>query len=432
MANRNFVAKFTFLLAALALLVGGLVAAPAKAAGKVTINIWTFGNVIEPKMKARYEKMHPNVKIVTVNKGGPDQLAQALIVAFQARRTPDIAAIETSWSGLFRDYPSNFVDLRKAPYNANKIKNNYVAWRWAQGTGKGGEVIGLPTDVGGLEVAYRVDLFKQAGLPTDRVKVGKLWPTWDKFIEVGKTYNKKMKRCVDKKKNKTCFLDSSGTLFQALLNQGTQKFYKGPGKVDYQNRQVRNAFNQTGKALVAGIGSRIAPYTGDWYAGMNKGSFATLLAPAWQLDYIKQYAPKTKGKWDVAEVPGGGGNIGGSQLTIPKAAPNKLEAWKFLSWYLAPAQQLTVFKEYGLFPSAKTLYNTPAIQGYKDPFFRNAPIGKIYASGALKLKPLYEGPKERAIMSIYGQALGRIEAKKQNTSQAWNQAVADIKTALNR
>ncbi len=186
MAHRTFVAKFALLLTALALLVGGLVAAPAKAAAPVTINIWTFGNVIEPKMKARYEKMHPNVKIVTVNKGGPDQLAQALIVAFQAHRTPDIAAIETSWSGLFRDYPSNFVDLRKAPYNANNIKKNYVGWRWAQGTGKGGEVIGLPTDVGGLEVAYRVDLFKKAGFPTQRDAVGRMWPTWDKFIEVGK------------------------------------------------------------------------------------------------------------------------------------------------------------------------------------------------------------------------------------------------------
>lgn len=432
MARRNLFAKSTFLFVATALLFGTIAAAPAKAAPKITLNIWTFGNVIEPKMKARYEKMHPNIKIVAVNKGGPDQLSQALIVAFQAHKTPDIAAIETSWSGLFRDYPKNFVDLRSAPYNANSIKKNYVAWRWAQGTGKNGEVIGLPTDVGGLEVAYRVDLFKKAGFPTQRDAVGKMWPTWDKFIEVGKKYNSKMKRCIDKLKTKSCFMDSSGTIFQAVLNQGTEKFYKAPGKVDYQNRQVRNAFNQTGKALTAGIGSRIAPYSGDWYAGMNKGTFATLLAPAWQLDYIKQYAPKTKGLWDVARVPGGGGNIGGSQLSIPKSAPNKLEAWKFMSWYLAPAQQLTVFKEYGLFPSAKVLYTSSAVQNYKDPFFRNAPIGKIYASGALKLKPLYEGPKERAIMSIYGQALGRIEARKQNTSQAWNQAVADIKTALNR
>ena len=429
MANRKFVAKFSFILTALALIVGGLVAAPAKAA-TVTINIWTFGNVIEKKLVTQYEAAHPNVKIVATNKGGPDQLAQALIVAFQAHKTPDIAAIETSWSGLFRDYPQYFVNLNTL--GAAKIKNDYVAWRWQQGVGKDNSVIGLPTDVGGLEVAYRVDLFKKAGLPTDRKAVSALWPTWDKFIEAGKKYNAKTKKCVDKMKGKTCFMDSSGTLFQALLNQGTEKFYKGPGQVDYQNRQVRNAFWQTGKALTAGIGSRIAPYTGDWYAGMNKGTFATLLAPAWQLDYIKQYAPKTTGLWDVASVPGGGGNIGGSQLSIPKAAVNKTEAWKFMSWYLAPAQQLTCFKQYGLFPSTKVLYSTPAVQNYKDPFFRNAPVGKIYATGALKLKPLYEGPKERAIMAIYGQALGRIEAHKQNVSQAWNQAIADIATALNR
>ena len=47
--------------------------------------------------------------------------------------------------------------------------------------------IGLGTDVGGLAMCYRTDLFEKAGLPTDRDAVSKLWPTWDDFINVGKT-----------------------------------------------------------------------------------------------------------------------------------------------------------------------------------------------------------------------------------------------------
>lgn len=429
MPHTGFVKKISVLVVAICFAVAGLLTAPAKAATKKTITIWVYGNVIEPKMITAYKKLHPEITL-SIKKAALDQHHQSLIVAFQARQTPDIAAIEVSYSGLFRDYPQYFQDLRS--YGASKIAKNYLAWRWTQGVGKNKSVIGIPTDVGGLAVAYRTDLFKAAGFPTDRNKVGKLWPTWDKFIQTGQRYNSKMKRCVDKTKNKTCFIDSAGTIFQAVLNQGTEKMYKGPGKPDYQNKQVRNAFNLTGKALTAGIGSRIGPYTGDWYAGMNKGTFATLLAPAWQLDYIKQYAPKTKGKWDVAAVPGGGGNMGGSQLSIPKAAKNKKEAWDFLSWYLAPKQQLQVFKDYGLFPSTKSIYSSPALRNYKDKFFNNAPTGLIYSTGALKLKPLFEGPKERAITSIYGQALGRIEAKKQNTAQAWNQAVKEIATALKR
>ena len=420
MSVRTLTGKIVALLIAVSLGIAGLLVSPARAASKVTVNIWVYGNVIEPKMIAAYKKIHPEVTL-NIKKTALDQNHQNLIVAFQARQTPDIAAIEVSYSGLFRDYPQYFVDLRTL--GASKIQKNFLAWRWAQGVGKNGSVIGIPTDVGGLAVAYRVDLFKKAGLPTNRTAVGKLWPTWDKFISVGQTF---------KKKTGKGFIDAGGTMFQAILNQGTELFYKGPGQVDYSNRQVKAAFTQTGKALAAGISARIAPYTGDWYAGLDKGAFGVTLAPAWQLDYIKQYAPKSKGKWDIATVPGGGGNLGGSQLTIPKAAVHKKEAWDFINWYLAPAQQLKVFKDYGLFPSTKVVYSNPAMKNYKDKFFNNAPTGLIYTTGALKLKPLFTGPKDRAIQNIFGQALGRIEAKKSNTSQAWNSALTTIAQQINR
>ena len=47
------------------------------------------------------------------------------------------------------------------------------------------DTIGLGTDVGGLAMCYRRDLFEQAGLPTDRDEVSALWPTWDDFIAAG-------------------------------------------------------------------------------------------------------------------------------------------------------------------------------------------------------------------------------------------------------
>jgi cellobiose transport system substrate-binding protein len=144
------------------------------------------------------------------------------------------------------------------------------------------------------------------------------------------------------------------------------------------------------------------------------------------MDYIKQQAPKTKGKWDIADLPGGGGNLGGSQLTIPKSAKNKTAAWEFMSWYLAPAQQLTIFKKYGLFPSASSLYDDAALKNYKDPFFNNAPVGKIYGEGMLKLKPIFEGTCQRAIDMAFGAGLGRVQAKKQTSAASWTATLAAL------
>jgi len=392
---------------------------PAVAADKTVVTIWSFGNVIRPELEAEYEKAHPDIDIVT-KKSELDPHHNSLTTAMLAKNTPDIAAIEVAYSGYFRSYPKYFTDLRTL--GASAMEKDYLDWRWDQGVADNGAVIGIPTDVGGAAIAYRTDLFKAAGMPTDPTKVSALWPTWDKYIAVGKTY---------KAKTKKSFLDSSGTIFAAVLNQGTEKYYNRTGGLIYSsNKQVKTAFNTSAKALASGIGSNISQFTSDWNVGMNKGTFATIIAPAWMMDYIKQQAPKTKGKWNIASLPGGGGNIGGSQLAIPASAKHPKEAMDFIKWYLSPEMQLRVFKTYGLFPSTKSLYDDEAVKNYKDPFFSNAPVGEIYTKGALALKPIFEGRKQRQIDNIFGQALSRVALKKQTAGAAWQQALLEIKKTV--
>jgi cellobiose transport system substrate-binding protein len=332
-----------------------------------------------------------------------------------------------------RTSEANVVAGIPAGKTALDFKKNYLPWRWEHGVGYDDSVIGFPTDVGGLEVAYRVDLFKKAGLPTERGAVGKLWPTWEKFIDTGVKYNKKLS-AADKKAGKG-FIDNAGTIYAAIMNQGTEKYYKNDGtdagKLIYDtNPQVKKAWDTTIKATELGIGTRIGQYTSDWNIGMNKGTFATILAPAWMMDYIKQQAPDTTGKWDIAALPGGGGNQGGTQLTVPSYAKNSQEAYDFITWYLAPEQQLKVFKTYGLFPAASVLYNDDALLNYKDPFFNNAPVGQIYAAGVSKVKPIFEGKLQRAIDQAIGAGLGRVAAKKMTAKKSWDQVLVDIKKVI--
>ena len=487
--------KFTRSLAGVAMIAtvgaGLLVATPARAtAPAVTINIWTFGDVIEPALLRAYKVIHPEVTIA-LKKADLDPSmtnlttsCSAYVQSHHLGSPPDIAAVEVSYSGYWRAYPQCFTDMRTlstsaananaqslvpsssniaAGLSATDIKNNYLAWRWAQGTGYNDSVIGIPTDVGGLEVAYRTDLFKKAGLPTDRAKVSALWPTWDKFIAVGKKYMAKVSKA-DKKKG-VGFIDNVGTIYAASMNQGEYKYYNNNGtdagqlvykvqgnapvydpktkaqKIDPKtkkpmfkkgwvlNPNITKAWDFTIKADNAGIGTRIGQYTSDWNVGMTKGTFATILAPAWMMDYIKGQAPTTTGKWNIASLPGGGGNQGGTQLTIPKWAAHPQEAWDFINWYLAPQQQLTVFKTYGLFPSTKTIYNDAALTGFKDPFFSNAPVGSIYLTGIQKLKPIFEGKLERAIDQAIGAGLGRVAAKKQTSLQSQVQVMIDLDKA---
>ena len=414
---------------------------PAQATDAKTLKIWTFGNVIQPLLVREYKTLHPEITL-DIKKSDLDPLnGRDLVTACTAGTSgPDITAIEIAYSGYWRSYPQCFVDLRTmhttvGNKSAKTIKKGYLPWRWANGVAYNNSVIGIPTDVGGLQVAYRIDLFKKAGLPTNRVAVGKLWPTWDKFIAVGEQYMNSLS--AKQKKAGLGFMDNAGTIFGAKLNQGTEKYYRNNntpnGVLIYKkNKAVKEAFDATVVALNKKIGTRVGQFTSDWNVGMTKGKFAVILAPAWMLDYIKQQAPKTAGKWDVASIPGGGGNQGGTQLSIPTSGnpANRQAAWDFIQWYLAPAQQLKVFQTYGFFPTTTSLYDDPALLNFKSKFFNNAPIGKIYASGVSKLKPIFEGKKQRAIDSAFGNALARVAAGKQKAKAAWKKALAEIATAV--
>jgi cellobiose transport system substrate-binding protein len=403
--------------------------------GCIVLTVNTFGDVIQPALVAEYRKLRPDVKLA-IKKSDLDALNGTGLFtqcAAGGAGNPDIAAVEISYSGFWRAYPQCFVDLRNlrttdGNKSANDLKKDYLSWRWEHGVGYNDSVIGIPTDVGGLEVAYRWDLFKKAGLPYTRDAVGKAWSTWPKFIEFGKKYVAKLTPA--QRKANVGFIDNIGTIYPAIMNQGTEKYYRNNGTdqgllIYKTNKQLKTAFDTTIAASNAKIGTRIGQFSSDWNVGMSKGTFAAMLAPAWMMDYIKGQAPSTKGKWDIAEVPGGGGNMGGSQLTIPKGAKNSQEAWNFIAWYLAPAQQLTVFKTYGLFPSTPSLYSNTALTGFKDPFFNNAPVGKIYGDGVKKLKPIFEGKLQRCIDMAMGSAISLVaNGKEKVPSKAFATGIA--------
>ena len=471
-----------------------------------TITIWTFGDVIEPNLILQYKKVHPDIQLEIKKSDLAAMNGTDMTAACTSKTGPDLVAVEVQYSGKWRSYPKCFTDLKtmrtssanttmttifkthkkgqdnyydldangdrikvananyyidstgakvnvgsvKAGQSATTIKPNFIPWRWEQGVGHDGSVIGIPTDVGGMEVLYRTDLFVKAGLITKKQSdngtgrdiVSKMWPTWDKFIATGKKYVSKLS-AADKKKG-VGFIDNVGGIFTAMLNQAKEKYYHDNGSdagtiygtnpktkkkepIYSYSPQIKAAWDNVIIADKAKIGTRTAQFSPDWPVGMNNGKFAVIMAPAWMMDYVKQQAPLTKGKWDVASLPGGGGNLGGTQLGITSYSDAKQEAWDFLSWYLAPEQQLQVFRTYGLFPSTKSIYNDPSVKDYKDPFFNNAPVGKIYSTGILELKPIFEGELNPVIDKAFGDGLGRVSAGKKTSAASWKITMDELK-----
>ena len=85
-----------------------------------------------------------------------------------------------------------------------------------------------------------------------------------------------------------------------------------------------------------------------------------------------------------------------------------------------------MFKSSGLLPSIPKLYDDPSIVDYKNPYFNDAPIGKLFTDAAKKLNPQYQGPKAGDIQTAIGNAMQRVEQGKQNGEDSWRQFVGDV------
>jgi cellobiose transport system substrate-binding protein len=142
--------------------------------------------------------------------------------------------------------------------------------------------------------------------------------------------------------------------------------------------------------------------------------------------YIEGQAKDASGLWDVAKVPGGSGNMGGSHLVLPKQGKHPEAAADLVKFLLSAENQIKVFKDKGNFPSLPKLYTDPAVTTFSKPFFNNAPIGKIFSEAAMALKPQYEGPRAGDVMNTIGQGLGRIEQGQQSSNEAWAQVLSDV------
>jgi len=127
-------------------------------------------------------------------------------------------------------------------------------------------------------------------------------------------------------------------------------------------------------------------------------------------------------------VPGGGGNWGGSFLAVPRQSSHPKEAYQLAAFLTAPTAQAYVFKQTGNLPSQPALLKSSSVRNFRNPFFSNAPVGRIFAGSALKLKPQTTGPHQGDIQTAVSNAIQRVEQRKQSPSQAWKQFLKDVKT----
>ena len=382
------------------------------------LTFWYWAGGLSDKVVADAKKHFPDVTLKTSVIGG-DFKTKLLTGLRTAQTAPDITGIKGEDIASFLPNANRFLDLKSL--GMDKLAPEYLSWKLKQATSQDGRLIGFPIDIGPCALFYREDIFDKAGLPTDPAGVSAQLSSWDAYFDAGVEMHKKVP--------KSFLINNIGSVFGRVVGQGTTRFIDEDNKFIGDQDHIRTAWTTAVKPYTLGIDAKINDNV--WNAAVGNGTLGTELGAAWHALDISNAAPGTKGKWRVANLPGGPSNLGGSFLCLPATCANPDLAFKIVSWILNPANQARGFTDAALFPTAPAAYKLPALTG-GDPFFGGQKTIEIFGPAAEKIPAAYEAPADAAVSAPYYTELTSIEAKGKDPEDAWKDAVSQAKQIAQR
>ncbi|MFG6402326.1 ABC transporter substrate-binding protein [Microbacterium sp. P04] len=400
---------------------GGGAPSSEESGGDVTLTVTTFGTFGYEDLYTEYEELNPGVTIEANNiETGGNARTDAFTKIAAGSGLSDVVALEEGWLGAIMEVSDQFADLRD--YGIEDRKDDWVDWKYAQGTDPDGRVIGYGTDIGPEGLCYNKPAFEAAGLPTDRDEVAALFEgDWENFFDVGRQYHEATGKA---------FYDHSGFVWNAMVNQLDEGYYTSDGELNVEgNAELQDRFELLGAATEDGLSA--AQTAWDWNKGKSflDGTFATFVCPGWMLGTMQGAIEGAGGGpdngWDFADAfPGGPANWGGAFLAVSEDSEHKEAAAKLADWLTQPDQQVKQSAAANNFPSTVAAQETLASEATPNEFFSDAPTGAILAERAKGVVAQFKGPDDSVIQeNVFGPALKSLDLGEIDTQGAWDKAL---------
>ncbi|HEY8978914.1 MAG TPA: extracellular solute-binding protein [Streptomyces sp.] len=387
-------------------------AVPAGSTGDNMVLWYWNGGLSETVVKNAKQRYGPAVDLKAIQIGG--YYRSKLITTMAGRaHIPDIAGLKGEDMASYLPNADQFVDLRTL--GADKLKDQYLSWKWDQGVADDGTMVGFPIDCGPVAHFYQPAVFEKAGLPHDPADVSQHMATWEEFFAAGEQLKRRLPG--------TYLLTDITSVYTMSMNQGTRQYVDKDRHFIGDEDHVRTAWARAVEAKKRGIVSSIVSGTPDALSAQEGGKLPSNLNASWASSDLKQGVPKTAGRWRVAACPGGPSNIGGSFLAITKECRDPRKAFEIITWLLNADNQAQGFVDAGLFPS------TPASYGMKkltepDPFFGGQVTMDVFGPAAQKIPVAYNSPFDIALGQPLKDEIKNVGVLGKNPEQAWKDAMS--------
>lgn len=274
---------------------------------------------------------------------------------------------------------------------------------------KKGVIFGVPHDVHPVGIAYRHDLFLDAGIDLLAESSAPGRPlTWARFQDLCLQFKRHWAAKGHRDRHPVeLHAGNADDLLMILLQRGLNP-------IDASDRILMTdpKFAQTVAfyaQLVAGQ-RRIGAESGSTEAAiaqdLNNGNIAAFMTPDWRVQYIKDRTavdPRTGRKtlegamrliplpvFEPGDAPTA--SWGGTMIAIPRACPRPELAWKLIEqFYLSPPGLEARIAQTKILPPVMEQWDHPAYD-HGDPFFGGQKIDRIFIELARQVPPRYVTP----------------------------------------
>jgi cellobiose transport system substrate-binding protein len=431
LASRAVLASFA-LLASCALLAGCTVASDQPVFKRVgpliTLRVGVFGDPGYQRagLYAQYERLHPNIKIIQTDTTDQAGYWRALQTRLKSGHgLADIQAVPMAGiSTVTGSLASDFVPLSTLggiSGGNSAFSDDWLPWVAQQAASRAGVTYALGAEIGPIAACYRTTLLREAGLPTSPAVLARDWATWAGYLKFGRLFRSRIP-------HGPAFTDSAASLYNTMAAQAREQYYSQAGTLAVTgNPAIKQAWDTAVQAAKDGLSAGLTPQTVAWDRGVTRGSFATVMCPAWLLHQISTLAgPLSSRGWNVTTAPGGAGNSGGFYLALPKAGGHQQAAFQLATFLTGEQAGVELFRSQGEFPANFAAVN--AVHGVTNPYFSGAQVGQIFGRSADRTPAAVLGPASDTIGADIDGALARVESG-QAPGPAWRAAVQQAAAA---
>ncbi|MFC7095754.1 extracellular solute-binding protein [Halobaculum marinum] len=261
------------------------------------------------------------------------------------------------------------------------IKEEFVPGKWGP-LEKDGGTYALPWDIGPVGTFYRRDVMEEHGIDPTSVE------TWDQYIEEGK-------KLPDGQYLLNLPSNDYDGLWRMMFRQLGGQPFTSNGAVNINSDKSLQVARILKRLRDSGVANDLASWSSAWFTAFGEGTTASLTAGAWIEGTLKAELGDTAGQWGAIKPPAiesGGSratNWGGSNVTIAKQVDDETarRAWDYMAYTLGSKEhQLTMYKEYGIFPALESAYESEAFDQGSE-FLDGQEAGRMFAEIAPEIAP---------------------------------------------